>query len=83
VGRDLSWRFAAEEWGGKIMDQLARDLQTEFPGFGGFSPLNLRYMHSLADSADVLCRPFFQGTPISLSFRLVQIRVRESHILHH
>ncbi len=80
MGRDLSWRFAAEEWGGKIM---ARDLQTEFPGFGGFSPLNLRYMHSLADSADVLCRPFFQGTPISLSFRLVQIRVRESHILHH
>jgi hypothetical protein len=38
IGRDLSQRFAAQEWGGKIIDRLARDLQTEFPGVEGFSP---------------------------------------------
>ena len=42
IGRDLSQRFAAEEWGGKIIDRIARDLQTEFPGVEGFSPRNLR-----------------------------------------
>ena len=47
IGRDLSQRFATEEWGGKIIDRLARDLQTEFPGVEGFSPRNLRYMGSL------------------------------------
>jgi predicted nuclease of restriction endonuclease-like (RecB) superfamily len=50
IGRDLSQRFAAEEWGGKIIDRLAQDLQTEFPGIEGFSPRNLRYMRSLAEA---------------------------------
>lgn len=50
IGRDLSQRFAAEEWGGKIIDRLARDLQSEFPGVEGFSPRNLRYMRSLAEA---------------------------------
>jgi predicted nuclease of restriction endonuclease-like (RecB) superfamily len=50
IGRDLSQRFAAEEWGGKIIDRLAQDLQTEFPGVEGFSPRNLRYMRSLAEA---------------------------------
>jgi len=50
IGRDLSQRFATEKWGGKIIDLLARDLQTEFPGVEGFSPRNLRYMRSLAEA---------------------------------
>ena len=50
IGRDLSQRFATEEWGGKIIDRLAQDLQTEFPGVEGFSPRNLRYMRSLAEA---------------------------------
>ena len=50
IGRDLSQRFAAEEWGGKINDRLARDLQAEFPGVEGFSPRNLRYMRALAEA---------------------------------
>jgi predicted nuclease of restriction endonuclease-like (RecB) superfamily len=43
IGRELSQRFASEEWGGKIVDRLARDLQAEFPGVEGFSPRNLRW----------------------------------------
>ena len=50
IGRDLSQRFADEEWGAKIIDRLARDLQAEFPGVEGFSPRNLRYMRSLAEA---------------------------------
>jgi predicted nuclease of restriction endonuclease-like (RecB) superfamily len=49
MGRDLSQRSAAEEWGGKIIDRPARD-QAEFPGVEGFSPRNLRYMRSLAEA---------------------------------
>jgi hypothetical protein len=37
IGRDLSQRFATEEWGTKIVERLARDLQAEFPGVEGFS----------------------------------------------
>ena len=50
IGRDLSQRFVTEEWGRKIIDRLAQDLQTEFPGVEGFSPRNLRYMRSLAEA---------------------------------
>jgi predicted nuclease of restriction endonuclease-like (RecB) superfamily len=50
IGRDLSQRFDREDWGGKIIDRLAQDLQTEFPGVEGFSPRNLRYMRSLAEA---------------------------------
>ena len=50
IGRDLSERFEREGWGGKIIDRLAHELQTEFPGVEGFSPRNLRYMRSLAEA---------------------------------
>src|ERR1035441_7234231 len=50
IGRDLSQRFAAEGWGTKINERLARDLQAEFPGVEGFSQGNLRYMRSLAEA---------------------------------
>src|ERR1017187_6581951 len=50
IGRDLSQRFAAEGWGTKINERLARDLQAEFPGVEGFSPRNFRYMRALAEA---------------------------------
>jgi hypothetical protein len=31
IGQDLSSRFAAEGWGTKVVDQLAKDLGSEFP----------------------------------------------------
>ena len=48
IGKEISQRFDREGWGGKIVDQLAHDLQKEFPGVEGFSPRNLRYMRSVA-----------------------------------
>lgn len=50
IGRELSERFKREDWGGKIIDRLARDLQAEFPGVEGYSPRSLRYMRSLAEA---------------------------------
>lgn len=50
IGRDLSERFEREGWGGKIIDRLSHDLQTEFPGVEGYSPRNLRYTRSLAEA---------------------------------
>jgi hypothetical protein len=38
IGQDLSSRFAAEGWGTKVVDRLAKDLGTDFPGGGGFQP---------------------------------------------
>lgn len=37
----------AEGWGAKVIDRLARDLQSEFPGTDGFSRTNLYRMRAL------------------------------------
>ena len=50
IGREISRRFEQQGWGTKIVDRLARDLQTEVPEVEGFSPRNLHYMRSLADA---------------------------------
>ncbi|MEI7493118.1 MAG: PDDEXK nuclease domain-containing protein [Alphaproteobacteria bacterium] len=36
-------------WGAKIIDQLSRDLRSEFPEMKGFSPQNLKYMRRFAE----------------------------------
>jgi predicted nuclease of restriction endonuclease-like (RecB) superfamily len=48
VGRDILARQADQGWGAKVIDRLAKDLQTEFPGIQGFSPRSLKYMRSFA-----------------------------------
>jgi predicted nuclease of restriction endonuclease-like (RecB) superfamily len=50
IGQDISSRFNSEGWGTKVIDRLAKDLGTEFPGVEGFSPRNLRYMRSFAEA---------------------------------
>ncbi len=41
IGRMIVDRQAGETWGKAIVQQLATDLQREFPGIGGFSASNL------------------------------------------
>lgn len=48
IGRDILTRQTAEGWGTKVIERLARDLQTEFPGVKGFSLRNLKYMRAFA-----------------------------------
>jgi predicted nuclease of restriction endonuclease-like (RecB) superfamily len=50
MGRDILVRQQAKGWGTKIIDRLAKDLQTEFPGVEGFSPRSLKYMRSFAEA---------------------------------
>jgi predicted nuclease of restriction endonuclease-like (RecB) superfamily len=49
-GPDILVRQHAEGWGTKVIDRLAKDLQTEFPGVEGFSPRSLKYMRSFAEA---------------------------------
>lgn len=36
-------------WGTKVIEQLSRDLRSEFPDMKGFSPQNLKYMRKFAE----------------------------------
>lgn len=48
TGLKLSERVASENWGAKIIGQLALDLQKELPGLRGFSRRNLMNMKQFA-----------------------------------
>jgi predicted nuclease of restriction endonuclease-like (RecB) superfamily len=50
IGHDISAKMQAEGWGAKVVDRLAADLRRAFPEMKGFSPRNLRYMRSFAES---------------------------------
>jgi predicted nuclease of restriction endonuclease-like (RecB) superfamily len=41
IGRLIVERQQGDTWGRAVVEQLARDLQAEFPGIGGFSARNL------------------------------------------
>jgi predicted nuclease of restriction endonuclease-like (RecB) superfamily len=47
IGRDIVDRQEAHGWGKSVVERLARDLQTEFPGMSGFSPRNVWRMRAL------------------------------------
>jgi len=48
IGREILTRQDAQGWGAKIVERLAHDLQTEFPGVEGFSARSLKYMREFA-----------------------------------
>jgi predicted nuclease of restriction endonuclease-like (RecB) superfamily len=50
IGRDILDRQRAEGWGAKIIDRLAADLNSTFPGVKGFGARNLKYMRALAEA---------------------------------
>jgi predicted nuclease of restriction endonuclease-like (RecB) superfamily len=50
IGHDILERQAREGWGAKVIDRLAHDLRTAFPDMKGFSPRNLKYTRSFAES---------------------------------
>lgn len=41
IGKDIVEKQAQEEWGSKVLEKIAKDLQNEFPGIEGFSRTNL------------------------------------------
>jgi predicted nuclease of restriction endonuclease-like (RecB) superfamily len=48
IGRMILDRQEQHGWGGKVIDRLAVDLRTEFPGTQGFSRTNLHYARKMA-----------------------------------
>jgi predicted nuclease of restriction endonuclease-like (RecB) superfamily len=46
IGRDIVTRQQREGWGKGVVERLAADIQREFPGIEGFSPLNLWRMRA-------------------------------------
>lgn len=43
MGRMIVQKQEQSRWGSKLIDQLAKDLKSEFPDMGGFSKSNLSY----------------------------------------
>ncbi len=49
IGTQILESQAKLGWGTKIIEQLSRDLRSEFPEMKGFSPQNLKYMRKFAE----------------------------------
>lgn len=50
IGSEIVQQRVAQSWGSKVLDQLARDLKSEFPDMDGFSLSNLKYMARFAEA---------------------------------
>ena len=50
IGRSILARQTEQGWGAGVIDRLSADLRREFPEMKGFSPRNLRYMRTFAES---------------------------------
>ena len=59
LGENISQRQAALGWGKSVVENLARDLQTEFPGRNGFSAQNLWLMRQFFN--EYLAKPKLQS----------------------
>jgi predicted nuclease of restriction endonuclease-like (RecB) superfamily len=50
IGNRIVQQRAAQAWGSKVLEQLARDLKAEFPEMRGWSLSNLKYMARFAEA---------------------------------
>ncbi len=50
IGKMIIERQSAEGWGAKVIQQLSKDLQLEYPKMKGFSTRNLVYMQTFANA---------------------------------
>jgi predicted nuclease of restriction endonuclease-like (RecB) superfamily len=50
MGQMILDRQAQAGWGAKVIEQLSKDLQREFPEIKGFSSRNLKYMRTFAET---------------------------------
>lgn len=50
IGAEIVARRATQHWGTKVLEQLAKDLRSEFPDMKGLSLTNLKYMAQFAEA---------------------------------
>lgn len=68
IGNNISNKIIEVGWGGKIIDNLSKDLKIEFPDSKGFSVRNLKHMRSFAEAYP----DFLQANPEKLDKSIVQ-----------
>jgi len=49
IGKEILQRQESDGWGTKVIEQISRDLSSEFPEMKGFSSRNLKYMRRFAE----------------------------------
>lgn len=49
IGKEISEKIKIQGWGTKVVEELAKDLESAFLGISGFSLRNLRYMRKFAE----------------------------------
>ena len=60
IGRTISQLQIEHGWGSKIIEKLASDIQSEFPGLEGFSRANISYMKSFYQTYAIVQQPVGQ-----------------------
>jgi predicted nuclease of restriction endonuclease-like (RecB) superfamily len=50
IGREILGRQKQDGWGSRVIERLASDLRSAFPGLQGLSPRNLGYMKAFAEA---------------------------------
>ena len=50
IGRTIIEKQGEQGWGAKVVERIAGDLHREFPGMGGLSGRNLKYMRAFAEA---------------------------------
>ena len=53
IGTEILSSQNKHGWGARIIEQLSRDLRSEFPEMKGFSPQNLKYMKRFAQEYSI------------------------------
>lgn len=53
IGNNILQMQKEQGWGAKVIDQLSKDLRTEFPDQKGFSVRNLKYMQKFAEEYSI------------------------------
>lgn len=60
IGKTIVDKKSSHGWGAQVIEKLAKDLQSAFPGMGGFSRANLFYMQSFYLSYEIVQQPVGQ-----------------------
>jgi len=66
IGRTISDRQAQFGWGARVIDRLAADLKSAYPGVTGFSTRNLKYMRAFAQAYSdlIIVQQLLHNSPI-------------------
>ena len=74
IGRDISERMSAAQWGSKVIEQLSKDIAKNFPGVRSFSARNLQFMRRFAETweDEEMVKQLVSQIPWGHNIRLIQ-----------